>query len=121
MLSASSATNKKTQVCAPPLAIPFMNRDSTKCIGRVPKVKNSQPIYKFYPNEENDNELPQMDTKTLTNCGNPTKKSVCLVPISVTMYPHKKLPKTAPGAATHPIHDISSVEIAPVFNGVAAD
>lgn len=41
--------------------------------------------------------------------------------MNVTMYPHKKLPKTAPGAATHPNHDISSVEIGPVFNGVSSD
>lgn len=57
----------------------------------------------------------------LTNCGNPIKKIVCLVPMIVTMYPHKQLPAIAPSETTHPIHDIHSTESMPVCNGVASD
>lgn len=46
-LSAISAINKNTQVCAPPNEKPPKNLEISRCNGQVPNIKNSQPIWKI--------------------------------------------------------------------------
>lgn len=119
-LSAISAINKNTHVWAPPLTAPPKNRESTKCNGDVPNVRNSQLICNYpcekwkrkmkktHKNKQGKNNLLVEDPIALTNCGNPIKKMVCLIPIIVIIYPHIQLPIIAPSETTDPIHDISS-------------
>lgn len=57
--------------------------------------------------------------KSLTNCGNPIKKFVCLVPMNATKIPHKQFPASPPNGIIDAIHDISLSESLPVSNGLA--
>lgn len=132
-LSAISAKYKNMHICAPPSTKPLKNREIAKCNGYLPNIKNSQLTWKinwrikkkcfFIWSQKNEVASKERDRywQSLTNCGNPIKKIVCLVPMIVTTKPKKQFPVSAPNDIADAIHDKSLNDNLPLSNGVASD